>query len=1149
MLDPFDFSRNDLALWDGVPSWEPRAELSVATWESLAEPLRTPDWDLLEFMPKPLLNTSAINRPALRISLVYATLGLLWIWLSDLALIWLGYADNHGYFVSAAKGSSFVVFSAALLFWLVRREIAAVRRSDNLLRAVVDGTADAVFVKDLRGCYRLINRAAAGFVGKPVEDVLGRDDTHLFDAVEAERVMSRDRAILAGNRVVTVEDTLVSGGVRRTYHTTSTPYRDETGEVIGLIGISRDISERKQAEEALRESEARFRELADAIPQIVFTAGPDGGLIHLNAQTASYTGLGTNDLLGWSWDKVIHPDDLPHTVAVWTTAVGSGVPRELEFRIRRADGVYRWHVSRQVPARAADGSISRWYGTCTDIDDLKRTEAALRESDARLREAQRIASLGSWSWEPPTGHVWWSDAEFELFGIDRGAVEPSFGTFLSLVHPDHRAVAVARVEAMLSGAEEFADDLRIVRPDGTTLWIHSQARATRDAEGTLIRVEGIDQDITRRRLAEMAARESDERLQAAIAVAGLGVIAIDYGHQTATLSAQAAEQFGLPSGTSISRSDLHARIHPEDRAEVDRLTTGALNPGGTGRFTLEHRIIRPDGTIRWLNVRKQVSFVAGRPHRGVVLTADVTEHRQAEVRLQEQEMLVREAAELAQVGGWGFDPVTLQSDWTPEVSHIYGVDAPPPVSEALKFFSPAQRPALEAALAAAIQDGTPHDMELQLTAADGQTKWVRTICRPIVEAGRVLRVRGSIQDITDRKRLESQFLQSQKMEAIGRLAGGVAHDFNNMLTVINVCCEVLLMTDELVVDDWRESVSTILDAGQRAAHLTQQLLAFSRKAIVEPKVIDLNELVTESVTLLRCLVGERVLLEVLTAPTPVRVLIDPNQFEQVIMNLAVNARDAMPLGGRLTISTAIVPSPVTDSAASAGASSELPSGTFAQSASSWFACLSLADTGHGMTDEVKGKVFEPFFTTKGVGKGTGLGLSVVHGVVSQSGGQIALDSAVGVGTTFRLLLPLVADEPVGPMPDAATVASRGAETILLVEDEDAVRTIVRLSLETRGYTVLEAASGVEAVRYARTHAGPIDLLVSDVVMPEMGGRQLAEALRRDRPDVRVLFMSGYADDAVLRHGGIEATNAFIQKPFTPLGLARKVRELIDVPVA
>ena len=1095
-------------------------------------------------MSKHLLNSSAINRPALRISFVYGAFGLLWIWLSDLALIWLGHADIHGYYASAVKGSSFVVFSAALLFWLVRREIAAVRMSDNLLRAVVEGTADAVFVKDVRGCYRLINRAAARFAGKNAKDVLGRDDTHLFDATEAERVMSRDRAIMAGNRVVTVEDTLVSGGVSRTYHTTSTPYQDETGAVVGLIGISRDISERKQAEEAVRESEARFRELADAIPQIVFTAAPDGGLIHLNAQTASYTGLGTDDLLGWTWEKVIHPDDLPHAVAVWTTAVGSGVPREIEFRIRRADGMYRWHVARQVPARSADGTITWWYGTCTDIDDLKRAESALRESDARLREAQRIASLGSWSWEPPTDRVWWSDAEFELFGIDRGAVQPSFATFLSLVHPDHRAIAVARVQAMLSGVDEFADDLRIIRPDGTNLWIHSQARATRDAAGTLIRVEGIDQDITRRRLAEMAARESDERLQAAIAVAGLGVITIDYNDQIVTLSARAAEQFGLPQGTSISRADFHALIHPDDKAEVARLTAGALDPAGSGWFTVEHRVIRPDGGIRWLNVRKHVTFVAGRPSCAVVVTADVTDHRQAEVRLREQEMLVREAAELAQVGGWGFDPVTLRSDWTPEVAQIYGVDAPPPASEAMKFFSPAQRPALEAALAAAIQDGTPHDMELQLTAADGREKWVRTICRPIVEAGRVLRVRGSIQDITDRKRLESQFLQAQKMEAIGRLAGGVAHDFNNMLTVINVCCEVLLMTDELVVDKWRESVSTILDAGQRAARLTQQLLAFSRKAIVEPKVIDLNQLVTESVTLLRCLMGERILLDVVTAPTPVRVLIDPNQFEQVIMNLAVNARDAMPMGGRLTISTAIVPSQVTDS----GASSELPSGTFPECDSAWLACLSIADTGHGMSDEVKGKVFEPFFTTKGVGKGTGLGLSVVHGVVSQSGGQVVLDSTVGVGTTFRLLLPLVGDKPAGPTPDPGTVGSRGAETILLVEDEEAVRTIVRLSLETRGYTVLEAASGEEAVRYARMHAGPIDLLVSDVVMPEMGGRQLAEALRRDRPDVRVLFMSGYADDAVLRHGGVEAAKSFIQKPFTPLGLARKVRELIDVPV-
>jgi hypothetical protein len=336
------------------------------------------------------------------------------------------------------------------------------------------------------------------------------------------------------------------------------------------------------------------------------------------------------------------------------------------------------------------------------------------------------------------------------------------------------------------------------------------------------------------------------------------------------------------------------------------------------------------------------------------------------------------------------------------------------------------------------------------------------------------------------------------------------------------------MTSDLPVGDQRrEKVAIILDAGEQAARLTQQLLAFSRKAIIEPKVLDLNELVSESAKLIRRLIGEDIILAVISASAPVWVKADPSQLEQVIMNLVVNARDAMPTGGRLTIETSIVSGKMGDPTR--------------------FAQLSVTDTGHGMSDEVKGKIFEPFFTTKDVGKGTGLGLAVVHGVVTQGGGQITVESALGIGTTFHLMFPLVTVQLSDEAAETARVPTKGTETVLLVEDENAVRRIARMSLQTHGYTVLEADGATEAIRLAQTHPGEIHLLVSDVVMPEMGGRLLLDAVRKIRPGVRVLFMSGYTDDAVLLHGVVESTDAFIQKPFTPLGLARKVREVINAP--
>jgi PAS domain S-box-containing protein len=390
-----------------------------------------------------------------------------------------------------------------------------------------------------------------------------------------------------------------------------------------------------------------------------------------------------------------------------------------------------------------------------------------------------------------------------------------------------------------------------------------------------------------------------------------------------------------------------------------------------------------------------------------------------------------------------------------------------------------------------------------------------------------------VRDITERQRLEEQIRQSQKMEAIGQLAGGVAHDFNNLLTVINGYSE-LLLADLPAHDPQREPVAAIRSAGERAAALTGQLLAFSRKAIVAPKILDLNDVVHSVGRLLRRLIGEDVVLTTSLAPGLDRVKADPGQVEQVIMNLAVNARDAMPTGGRLTIETANVRLPDDDDGYPG-----LKAGRYVR--------LAVSDTGHGMTDEIKARVFEPFFTTKEPGKGTGLGLATVYGVVKTYGGHVAVSSAIGVGTTLTVLLPAEAGAADRPTSAVLRVAPAGTETVLLVEDDDGVRRLARIALEAQGYTVLEAAGGAQAVTTAESHAGPIHLLLTDVIMPDQGGREVADAVRARRPGIKVLYVSGYTDDAVVRHGVFEATDAFLQKPFTPLGLARKVRAMLDEP--
>jgi two-component system cell cycle sensor histidine kinase/response regulator CckA len=384
-----------------------------------------------------------------------------------------------------------------------------------------------------------------------------------------------------------------------------------------------------------------------------------------------------------------------------------------------------------------------------------------------------------------------------------------------------------------------------------------------------------------------------------------------------------------------------------------------------------------------------------------------------------------------------------------------------------------------------------------------------------------------------RRQLEEQFRQAQKMEAIGRLAGGVAHDFNNMLGAMIGYCDLLM---HQIGDDEpsREYLQEIMKAGDRAATLTRQLLLFSRKEVTSPQVLDLNEAVVGTQKMLARLIGEDVELLTVCDPELGRVKADPGQIEQAVLNLVVNARDAMSLGGRLTIETRNMDVEAAHSRSHVG----VPPGSYVS--------LDVADTGCGMDAETQARIFEPFFTTKEQGKGTGLGLATVYGIVQQSGGHITVDSQLGQGTRFRIYLPRTGDAARAKPEPACAVAPRcGAETVLVVEDEEIVRRLVRQLLSSQGYTVLEAERGAAALRLCAEYEPPIDLLLTDVVMPEMSGRELAEHMALVRPTTKVLYMSGYTDDAVVRHGVLDADIAFIRKPFTSAALTQKMRAVLD----
>ncbi len=425
------------------------------------------------------------------------------------------------------------------------------------------------------------------------------------------------------------------------------------------------------------------------------------------------------------------------------------------------------------------------------------------------------------------------------------------------------------------------------------------------------------------------------------------------------------------------------------------------------------------------------------------------------------------------------------------------------------------------------------EVEMRVVRLDGKEVPVYSIATLVLNAG-TAEILVAMTDLSERHHLESQIRQAQRIEGIGRLAGGIAHDFNNLLTVINGYSELLTPgSDPTSIE--HVAVSAIREAGTRAASLTSQLLTFSRKAIISPVVLDLNMLLRQSEKLLRCLIGEDIMIKLSLDPNLGRIKADAGQLDQVVMNLAVNARDAMPTGGQLRIETRATKLNLNGSDKDSDPNSELKA----------FAELTVSDTGCGIARENLQAIFDPFFTTKEPGKGTGLGLSVVDGIIRQAGGFILADSEVGKGSLFRIWFPVV-NEPVSLIDaDSEATMSSIIQTILLVEDEAAVRNVIQTGLESFGYRVIVAGSARDAIQLMQTHGPEIDLLITDVVMPGMSGRQLSDQLRIQFPNLKILFVSGYTDDAVVRHGVEDSSDILLLKPFTPAELAQRIRTLFD----
>jgi len=728
-------------------------------------------------------------------------------------------------------------------------------------------------------------------------------------------------------------------------------------------------------------------------------------------------------------------------------------------------------------------------------------------------------------------HYVYANPKFaEIFGYTLDEVL-ALDDWLELVALSDRTLVAERVRQRLGGQTQVARyAFHGLCKDGTIIDVEVYGSVTNlngrpAALGNLV-------DITDRDLAKEAARESDELFRRAFDDTNVAMVLTDLNHRFVRANGAFARMFGYSLEEILQRS-MPDISHP-DSLEESFERRKSLLAGESRYFEMEKRYLHKDGHVLWGSTN--VSLVRdanGKPSLYVGQVQDISERKTAEESLRQSETRYRSVVE-GSVHGVLIKQGPLIEYANPACLRMLGYEnCEELVGRPWEIIvSPEDLPTLRQRAEACVnaEPVAPHP-GWQGVRKDGKRIWIESTISPITWHGKSA-VLCFLVDVTERKQLEYQFRQAQKMDAVGRLAGGIAHDFNNLLTVINGYSEIA--TGILHAGDpLYEMIDQIRKAGERAASLTRQLLAFSRKQILVPTIVDLNSLLKEQGRMLGRLIGEHIDLKFRTDPDLWRIKVDPGQMEQVVLNLVVNSRDAMVDGGKLIVETKNVQL----DAAVGRSHLEIGAGQYVM--------LAISDTGCGMDAATQALIFEPFFSTKGE-KGTGLGLATVFGIVKQSGGGISVYSEVSIGTTIKIYLPrALEDAGAGNPISLSGKPQQGSETILFVEDEEGVRKLGSFVLKSLGYSVLSAGNGGEALMLGKQHEGEIHLLITDVVMPKMNGRQLAEQLLPLRPQVKVLYTSGYTDDVIAHHQIVDSGVPFLAKPFTANTLACKVREVLD----
>jgi two-component system cell cycle sensor histidine kinase/response regulator CckA len=970
---------------------------------------------------------------------------------------------------------------------------------------------------------------------------------------------------------------------------------DEMSESLG-----QREAERRQAEEALRTEKQRFQALSEHAPFGIVMIDQDGTFKYLNPKFRELFRYELNDVPdGKTWFKKAYPNPIYRhdVISTWINDLRSVEPGEKihrTFTINCKDGTEK--VVHFMPVVLETGEILL---ACEDITDRLQAEGAVRESERKFRDLYDNAPLGYHEYDTEGRITNVNRTDVEMLGYTR---EEMIGLPIWKLNMNEETVR-EQVMAKLAGTLPPGKELERIyrRKDGTTLPVLIEDRIILDKKGCIKGIRCTIQDITGTKKVEEALQRSEEEAtrlaQESATMAEIGQIinstlniddvyerfadkvrelipfdriainSIDSRDNTITISyftgldgPDRLEGTAIPSvGTlagEVVRTRTNMLIQTEDLKKATDDFPWFLSAFHAGiRSLIAIPLISKNDVIGVLHIHSTKPNAYGEKDlrlaervanqiAGAIANARLfAERKRAEEALRKSEAKFKYLFDNAPLGYIALDTEGRITEVNRTQLAMLCYTAEEMIGQPVwKFIVEEEkaRQTLTTKLSGSAQPGKA--LERTYKRKDGKTLPVLIDDAFLRNAeGNVIGIHSIIQDITERKQaeeekaaLQEQLRQSQKMEAIGQLAGGIAHDFNNLLTVIKGYSQLSLF--ELKEGDpLRENIEEIQKASQRAVDLTRQLLAFSRRQILDFKVLDLDMLLQDLDKLLRRVLGEDIELIYTLSGDLGKVKTDPRQIEQVILNLALNARDAMPSGGKLIIETANVELDKTYASTHIG----VTPGHYIR--------VSVNDTGYGMSPDVKDHIFEPFFTTKEKGKGTGLGLSTVYGIVKQSGGYIWVDSEPGCGTTFKIYLPTVEEEASAfHQTNDTSLLPCGSETILIAEDEPSVRGLAVRALRERGYTLIEAANGEEAFHIAQEQDDKrINLLLTDVVMPQMGGKQLADQLKMLQPDIKVLFISGYADNAIGDHGVLEPGTNFLQKPFTPTALAQRVRQVLD----